>query len=334
MHTSAGKATLKGKVPSKWQIDTISLRLIIAVFDEGSIAKAARREFIAASAISKRLNEIEQIVGTSIIKRHARGVEPTAAGLVLLNHARAMVERWESLYAQLSEFSDGLKGQITVYANTSAIHEFLPDEVNSFLKQHESIDIKIEERLSAEVARAVSDGTADIGICRDLVDFGALEVIPYKTDHLALIVPHHHYLAKRKDIEFEEVVDLPQVGLMCNGTVNRFLEQMAANCKKKLHFRLQVPHFEAARSAIQAGVGVGLLPIECVQKSMKGLGLSAIPLRNTWATQTIVICIKSRQGLSVSSRYLLDHLLNETDSTEPGATNFSLNASAHIHRLW
>ncbi|GAB7531707.1 hypothetical protein PS3A_41210 [Pseudomonas sp. 3A(2025)] len=58
MSTSAGKATLKGKVPSKWQIDTISLRLIIAVFDEGSIAKAARREFIAASAISKRLIDV------------------------------------------------------------------------------------------------------------------------------------------------------------------------------------------------------------------------------------------------------------------------------------
>lgn len=334
MSTSAGKATLKRKVPSKWQIDTISLRLIIAVFDEGSIAKAARREFIAASAISKRLNEIEQIVGTSIIKRHARGVEPTAAGLVLLSHARAMVDSWESLYAQLSEFSDGMKGQITIYANTSAIHEFLPDDINRFLKQHELIDIKLEERLSVEVARAVSDGTADIGICRDLVDFGNLEVIPYKADHLALVVPHHHPLARRKTIAFETIIDLPQVGLMCNGTVNRFLEQMASNCKKKLQFRLQVPHFEAARSAIQAGVGVGILPVECVEKSTKSLGLSVIPLSDTWATQAMVICIKSRQGLSVSSRYLLDHFLNENTALEPVATNFSLNASAYAHSLW
>ena len=318
MQASAGKASLKSKIPAKWQIDTISLRLLIAVFDEGSIARAARREFIAASAISKRLSEIEQIVGASLIKRHARGVEPTAAGLVLLSRARAMVDSWETLYAELSEFSDGMKGDVTVFANVSSTHEFLPALLNQFLQEHSTIHVKLEERLSVEVARAVADGSADIGVCRDLVDFGGLEVIPYRSDHLALVVPIHHKLAKLTTVAFEDVLDLPQVGLLCNGSLNRFLEQMASECRKKLQFRLQVPHFEAARSAIQAGVGVGILPVECLHSSPAAMGLKVVPLTDAWATREIVICVKSRQSLSVSARHLLDHLLGDPNPITNG----------------
>lgn len=309
MQAVVGKSSLKSKVPAKWQIDTISLRLLIAVFDEGSIAKAARREFIAASAISKRISEIEETVGASLIKRHARGVEPTAAGLVLLTRARAMVESWESLYAELSEFSDGMKGDITVFANVSSTQEFLPSQINSFLRCHSAIQVKLEERLSIEVSRAVAGGAADIGVCRDLVDFTGLEVIPYRADHLALVVPLQHELAKLTSIAFKDALDLPHVGLLCNGALNRFLEQMASECGKKLQFRLQVPHFEAARSAIQAGVGVGILPEECLHTSPEAMGLKVIPLTDAWAVREIVICVKSRHALSVSARHLLDHLL-------------------------
>ncbi|MDB5383307.1 MAG: transcriptional regulator, partial [Rhodospirillales bacterium] len=60
-------------------LDIITARLFVSVFEEGSIAAAARRESIAASAISKRISELEQRLGQVLLRRHAGGVELTVA---------------------------------------------------------------------------------------------------------------------------------------------------------------------------------------------------------------------------------------------------------------
>lgn len=63
-----------------WQIDQVTLRLFIAVCEEGTIARAAEREFIAPSAVSKRLADLEALVDVALLSRSQRGVRATAAG--------------------------------------------------------------------------------------------------------------------------------------------------------------------------------------------------------------------------------------------------------------
>lgn len=70
------------------RIDLTSLQLFVAVCELGSIGRAAEREFIAASAVSKRLSDLETAVDTALLYRHSRGVTLTPAGESLLHHAR------------------------------------------------------------------------------------------------------------------------------------------------------------------------------------------------------------------------------------------------------
>ena len=90
------------------QIDLTSLQLFVAVCELGSIGRAAEREFIAASAISKRLSDLENALGTTLLHRHARGVRLTPAGEGLLHHARAVLFGLEKMQGELAEYADGL----------------------------------------------------------------------------------------------------------------------------------------------------------------------------------------------------------------------------------
>ena len=85
------------------QIDLTSLQLFVAVCELGSIGRAAEREYIAASAVSKRLSDLEATLGTQLLYRHARGVRLTPAGESLLHHARSMMFSLEKMQAELSE---------------------------------------------------------------------------------------------------------------------------------------------------------------------------------------------------------------------------------------
>ena len=88
------------------QIDLTSLQLFVAVCESGSIGRAAEREFIAASAISKRLSDLEGALGTTLLHRHTRGVRLTPAGEGLLHHARAVLFGLEKMQIELAELQN------------------------------------------------------------------------------------------------------------------------------------------------------------------------------------------------------------------------------------
>src|SRR5215208_78715 len=79
------------------RIDLTSLQLFVAVCELGSIGKAAEREFIAASAVSKRLSDLEATLDTPLLYRHTRGVDLTPAGESLLHHARSVLFSLEKM---------------------------------------------------------------------------------------------------------------------------------------------------------------------------------------------------------------------------------------------
>ena len=139
------------------RIDLTSLQLFVAVCELGSIGRAAEREYIAASAVSKRLSDLEAAVDTALLYRHSRGVTLTPAGESLLHHARNVLYGLERMQGELSEYSDGVRGHVRMHATISSIVQFLPEDLGSFAREHSQIKIDLQEHLSADVLQAVHD---------------------------------------------------------------------------------------------------------------------------------------------------------------------------------
>ena len=149
------------------RLDLTSMQLFVAVCEEGSIARAAQREHLAASAVSKRLSDLESSVDTALLYRHARGVDLTPAGETFLHHARTVLFNMDRLQVDLDEYAAGIKGHVRVHANISAIVQFLPEDLAGFSAAHPQIKIDLQEHVSTDIARAVAEiGRAS---CRERV---------------------------------------------------------------------------------------------------------------------------------------------------------------------
>lgn len=293
-----------------WHLDQLTLRLFIAVCEEGSIARAAEREFIAASAVSKRLADLEALMHVELLSRSQRGVRPTAAGTALLRHARLIMRGHERLQAELSEFAAGLRGHVRVLANVSSMVEFLPETISAFLIAHPQIRVDVEERVSAEIVRGMEEGVADIGICRDSVAMGDLQTLSYRSDHLAVVVPAGHPLAGRVDVSFAQTLDYDHLGLSVNASINALMQRIATEKGRELVYRSHVSTFDAAYRFIQAGLAIAILPLEAVTRiESERSKLAVIPLREAWAERRFVICVRDRGALALPASHLLDHLL-------------------------
>ena len=143
------------------RIDPVSLQLFVAVVETGSIAAASEREHLAAAAVSRRVAELEEQLDTPLLIRHARGVEPTAAGFALRDLARQALHLLDDLPAQLRDYATGVRGQVRVFANISSITQFLPADLASFARAHPGVRIRLEESNSLDTVRAIAETGVD-----------------------------------------------------------------------------------------------------------------------------------------------------------------------------
>lgn len=291
------------------RVDLATLRLFVATCETGSIAGGGEREHVAASAVSKRITDLEHLCDTALLDRGARGVVPTPAGETLLHHARAVMVDLARLRMDMGEYARGVRGVIRMVANLSAIMQFLPEDLGSFLAQHAHIRVDLQERTSADVKREVIAGRADLGVCSGIVaPDQELQVRPYREDKLVLVVPAGHALARRPMVAFAEALSYDQIGLPSGSAVHAALEAASAEAGLPYRLRMRVEGLETMCRMIQNGLGVGVMPDKAFGfLSSMGL-LVAIPLSDIWAVRPIVVVARDFARLSPAARLLVDHL--------------------------
>jgi DNA-binding transcriptional LysR family regulator len=290
------------------KLDPVSLRLFVAVMEEGTIADAAAREHIAASAVSKRLSELEQTLATELFVRSNKGTEPTAAAFTLLNLARGVLNDLDGIYAQMREYASGVRGHVRVYANISAITQFLPGELKSFMAQYPQVQVHLQERISSVIAKAVADNAADLGILNDGSYGEALTLLPYHDDELVVVAPQGHPLARRKSVRMAQLLDFDVVGAHPGSVMNHLLTKAAAELGRPLRLRIQVSSYDALCLMVAAGLGVGVLPRQSAQLFVPALPIQCLALAEPWAQRKLVVAVRDPAALSPAARLLVQHI--------------------------
>ena len=296
-------------------IDIKTLRLLVAVCDLQNIKRAAVQEHIEPSAISKRIAQLEAALGTPLLVRSRRGVQPTPAGVALLEHARTVLFTMERMESDIAAFSGGVRGHVRLVASASAIAEALLDDVAAFMREESNRNVKvdIEEALSRDIVLAVRDGRAALGVLWDTADFGGLQRRAYRRDQLALAVQAGHPLAGRHSVALRETLDLEHVGLQSNSAVHRMLQRAAAQAGGSLDYRVIVSNFDAAFRAVAAGLGVSVIPMQVGSVYTAFADVKLVPLTDDWASRRFAVCLRDQALLQPAALRMLDYLAARAD---------------------
>lgn len=292
--------------------DLVSLRIFVAVAECGNLTRAAEREHLAVSAISKRIAELEDLVRTPLLQRYPRGVGLTPAGQSLLHHARQILQRVESMDAELAEFAGGVRGHVRLHAVASALYQFLPEEIESFLSSYPGVRISLEERTGKAVVLAVADGSADLGVVSGQTLRGGLTALPYRSDQLMIGVPLGHPLARRRAVRFADALDYAFVGPHADSSIAQLMADAARGCGKPLEQRVQASSFDAMCRLVQTRLGITLLPQGVLAPHEKAGRIRMLRLDEDWAQRQMVLVVRDPEQLSPLTSTLIEHLQRES----------------------
>ncbi|WP_449432435.1 LysR substrate-binding domain-containing protein [Pseudomonas putida] len=293
-------------------LDLTDLRLFIHIAEAPSLTQGAKRAFISPAAASVRVKALEAQLNCHLLYRGSQGVELTDAGQRLLKHARLIMRQIGYLKTEFAEYGTDSSGHIRIFANTTAVTEFLPEVLAGFLAKHPGVTVDLQERMSRDIVRGVLEGSADMGIIAGPVIAKDLQVLHFSTDRLVLVVPKGHALDTAEPQKLKAALGFHHVGLQEGSTLQEFMREKAEKLGEKLTWRIQVSSFESVCRMVEAGVGIGVIPESAALRHSCTMKLAIIQLDEPWAVRERSILVRQLEALPGCIRALISILHPET----------------------
>lgn len=278
--------------------DFNDLEAFLAVKETGSFHGAAQRLNLSQSAVTRRVQKLEQALDSVLFERTTRAVKPTLAAKRLHPRAEAILnDAEETAHAMRDEsvaFAHQRGALVTIATVSTVISRLLTPAIHVFRDSGFSARIRLLESSANEVAEAVADGEADFGLCSIPMLEPSTLFEPLYDDPIVLALPLNHALAHRTSVAFEELKDTPLV-LPAKGTGNRLLiDEAMARARLHMVWDHEVTRSSTALEFVARNIGAALLPRSAFH-SMAADQVAICELQDFKITRTIGILSRVSQ---------------------------------------
>jgi DNA-binding transcriptional LysR family regulator len=248
------------------------LRVFVAVAERQHVTRAAEALHLAQSAVSVAIAALEARHGTKLFHRVGRGIELTEAGALFLQEARAVLARAAAAELVLSELAGLKRGILAVQSSQTIASYWLPRHLVAFRRTYPGIEIRLTVGNTTQVAKAIRDGSAELGFVEGEVDDPMLSLQPVARDQLVIVVSPSHPWAAGDAISPAQLVDSEWV-LREPGSGTRSMFEAALKgfgvSPAALRISLELASNEAVRSAVEAGLGATVISASVAAPSLE-----------------------------------------------------------------
>lgn len=261
-------------------MDLRHLRYFLAVAEERSFSKAARRLRIAQPALSRAVKEVEAFLGTAVLDRSRHHVRPTPAGAVLLQEAGQLLERWDETIRRVRRTAAGEEGELRLGYIGPPTEPFLGRLLQEYRRRYPLVSVHLEERTPERVWEMVARGRLSAGLTRPVAVEAApgLKTVLLREEPLGLALRGDHAFAGRAFVNWSALEREPLV-LLARREGMGLHDAVISGCRAA-GFSPRVVHLPSligtVLNYVEAGEGLGVVPDSVVPP---GAALRFVPLR-------------------------------------------------------
>jgi DNA-binding transcriptional LysR family regulator len=252
-------------------MDTRQLAAFVAVVERRSFSQAAERLGVTQPAVSLQVRALEKRLGTQLLDRSGRRVEPTEAGLRLYRGAQRLLSLEEQLLDELAGEGGGeLAGELQLGASTGPAAIVVPLLLCEFQRTHPGVKVSLVVSDTHSVVERVAARELELGIVGAARRHRSVRFEPFFEDEVILVCPPGHPFAGRTvgldELRAESLI-LMQEGAGVRQIVEDELRGAGVRLRD-LDVRLQLGLQESVRSAVQAGYGVTFISRSAVEPEL------------------------------------------------------------------
>jgi DNA-binding transcriptional LysR family regulator len=265
------------------KIDWHTLRSFVAVAEEGHITRAAERLNTHQPPLSQRIGALEKRLEVKLFLRKPRGVELTAAGGVLLIHARMLLDQHAKAVDAVQRAGRGELGRLSIATvPTGPMHPLMPLSVRKFRERYPDASVTLEECLRDELLQRLRQDQVDVAFMRSVPeDASGLAVEILLNEPMVVALPRGHALGKRGATAAVEMRDLkcePFI-VFARQQGPAIYDSTLAACERagfSPHIAQEATRVTMALGLVAAGLGITVVPASMQRIALDGVVFRAI----------------------------------------------------------
>ncbi|MBO6519822.1 MAG: LysR family transcriptional regulator [Rhodospirillales bacterium] len=287
------------------------IEVFIRVIDSGSFKEAAAFLNVTQSALTQRLQKLEDAVGAKLIDRTTRSIALTAVGRAFLPAARRMLNQFEQAYNDIRDVIDVAGGRVTISSLISVATYVLPDVIGRFAEDHPNVGIRVIDVSEQEIMSYVRRGEAEFAIDMRTDDIEeGLVTTPLMEDGFVLACRDDHPHADGGTVDAGELSGMPLMILGARSGTSRVLQAHLTNRATSAKWLYEVQHLSTMVGFLEAGMGVGIIP-RMVMRGVASRRLVSRPLHGPSLSRTLELVERRGATLSPAAEQLKQMILAE-----------------------
>lgn len=226
------------------------LRYVDEVARAGSIRQAAERLHVAPSAVNRRLQDIEEELGTPIFERLPRGMRLTAAGELFIGYVRSRAAELEQVRSRIEELQGLRRGTVRVAVSQALAPVFLPAVMASFRRRHSLVEFRVDVMDHVRALAALRAFETDLALVIGLAPDPDLEFLAQTGQKLLAVMHRSHPLATQSSLRLRDCAAYPLVLSNPDTAGRQLLERFLVRSSLKLRPVIESNSFELLRNCV------------------------------------------------------------------------------------
>jgi DNA-binding transcriptional LysR family regulator len=295
------------------RIDTLGLQAFVAIAEQAGFQKAADTLHITQTALTRRLQNLEALLGVKLIERTTRTVAMTQLGSDFYPQARRLLSDLENALTEIHKTGSARRGDVSIACVPTVGVQYLPRIIQEYAARYPQNRIKILDHASSGVANAVLRREAEFGINIGGAHHPELTSVPLLQDRFVVICRDDHPLAKRRSVSWRQLAGYP---LIFAGEVsgNRpLLDAALGTPSVPLQSHYEVQRSSTAVGLVAQGVAAAVVPSLAIQKGAYP-AIKVVALNQPAVSRTLVLVTRKTAHLSPAAQALYD-MIGKTRQT-------------------
>jgi DNA-binding transcriptional LysR family regulator len=267
-----------------------------------SFSRAADDLFLTQPTVSGHILSLERSLSLRLFDRTGREIRLTKAGEMFLRYASKILTVRKDLLNALSEFSQGIRGELSLGASTIPGEYLLPRLMGDFKREHPRFTLSLKISDTKDIVQELLQGHIELGLIGAKVDHPSLHYEKFEEDEIIVIAPSDHPLTKKRSVGFEDLLKEPWIireeGSGTQMTVERVLRKKGKGLKD-FNVAIEMGSTSSVKEGVKAKLGLAFISRRAVEEELNRNLFTAITLEGLESISR-QIYIVSQRGKTMS----------------------------------
>lgn len=286
-------------------MDINQLEVLVAVAQEKSFSRAAEVLDRTQPAVSQAIRRLETEIGEKLFDRSSKDGTLTAAGEVLLEYARQMLNLRHTAHTAIKELRNLQKGKVTISANEHTVFYLLP-VIQEFRRRFPLVKVEVQRGVASRIPTEVMARETELGVISFKPNDESVKSFPVFTDELALVVSPQHALANKESVSVKELGNESFIAHNAPSPYRQKVIETFEKYRTPLKIAIELPSLEAIKHLVELNAGVAFVPKLTAKTEIQNGRLKGLSVKEMRLERKLHIIYRRNSVLSQASQSFLE----------------------------